>query len=743
MRYRFILLCATAIALLSQWVSSAQDLSSLDLDRIRRATVYVMQARGDDLTLTCVGSGTIVRYDGLILTNAHHSEQSTDCPGDTLIIAMSLDLNEPPIPKYRAEIVQVDRGLDLALLRITREFDGRLIDAGSLPVLPFVEIADSDNLALDNTVTLVGYAGVGNNEVTSSRGSVTGFIAEPSGGEKSWVKVSAVDAISGTMTGGGAYNLDGRLVGIPTSAPVNTRTPGPNCKLLEDTNRDGFINNNDDCVPIGDFISVMRPANFARPLLRSAALGLSVEPLTVAVFQQFSPNPPRITRIYSAPSVVDGLPATVVGTMPAGTNSHYLFFDYQNMNPETVYELRVTINGSPSATFSLPPVRWSGRTNGLWYIGGSGQPWPNGVYEFRLFIDGVIAGTHQITIGTSLGEAQGFSNVVFGLLDSAGNLQGNGYVLPGGTTITGRFIYRNMEPGTTWTAIWYYNDAILAQSTNAWNAADGTNGVYPLNFQAENGFLPGNYRLDLYIGQNLALTGDFVIAGAQEAAIPRVFSGIRFLRAANPLAQPTGNPSTSYPDGANTIFALFDWEQLAPGTPWTMQWSVDNEVFLRMTQPWSGPESGGDFATRLTASGGLPDGTYRLELLVNGRLLASEQVAIGIGQLAIDRLAQAGGVQLRGQIIDAETNQGIAGATFILISEDFSIADFVWDETQIYALANTDRNGRFEIDRPLQIGAPYSVLINVRGYLPIAADGFTITPEDGAAIEMLIPLTKD
>src|SRR5690349_12000729 len=115
--------------------------TSFDLERIQSATVFVMQASrvGEELIVRCVGSGTLVSRDGLLLTNAHNTLSSANCPGDTLIISLSVRLDEAPIPVYQAEIVQADAGLDLALLRITRQNDGRLVERDSL-ALPFVEL---------------------------------------------------------------------------------------------------------------------------------------------------------------------------------------------------------------------------------------------------------------------------------------------------------------------------------------------------------------------------------------------------------------------------------------------------------------------------------------------------------------------------------------------------------------------------------------------------------------------------
>jgi hypothetical protein len=132
-----------------------------------------------------------------------------------------------------------------------------------------------------------------------------------------------------------------------------------------------------------------------------------------------------------------------------------------------------------------------------------------------------------------------------------------------------------------------------------------------------------------------------------------------------------------------------------------------------------------------------------MDLLVNGFRLSSAKAQLGIGQLPIDRFAQASGAQMRGQILDADTHQGIPGVTFVLISKEFSIQDFAWDQSQVFDQALTDRNGRFEISRPLELSVPYSVIIVAQGYLPITADGVEIKPDTPTPINMTIYLIRD
>ena len=259
---------------MSLW-SVAQSAAEIDLERIKRATVFIYQAKsqGNDLTIKCVSTGTIISADGLIITNAHSVLPSQQCDGDTLIVSLNVDLSEPPIPKYRAVVANADRGLDIALLRIERELDGRLIARDALPVLPFVNIGDSEDATIDDNLLVAGYPDLGNQAVEIRRGTLTAFIAEPTGGSRTWFKTRA--EIPGTMSGGGAYNTDGQLIGVPTNAPFGGPGSATTCRNIHDTNGDGLVNSSDDCVPTGDFISTIRPIRLAQSLIRGAALGLA------------------------------------------------------------------------------------------------------------------------------------------------------------------------------------------------------------------------------------------------------------------------------------------------------------------------------------------------------------------------------------------------------------------------------------------------------------------------------------
>src|SRR5690606_24172916 len=296
----------------------APPLGELNEEVIKRATACLMQTNQNQNQpmISCVGSRTLISADGLILTNAHTALSSETCRSDRIVIAVTVRLDEPPVPTYTAEVIEASEGLNLAVLRISGYLDGRPIEPGALS-LPVVELGDSDTIMLDDTITVVGYPDLGNTPVEVTRGTVTGVTADARAGDRAWVRTGAV--IPGTMTGGGAYSRDGRLIGIPTIAPSQASGQAVDCRILQDTNLDGRANTSDACVPVGGFISALRPANVARGLVRAATLGIRQGPDTTSTVLAPPEGEPSFSRLFFATRVNEaGVPANVVGSAPSG-----------------------------------------------------------------------------------------------------------------------------------------------------------------------------------------------------------------------------------------------------------------------------------------------------------------------------------------------------------------------------------------------------------------------------------------
>ena len=722
-------------------------LVELNEEIIKRATVFVMQTyqNRSQTVITCVGTGTLVSAEGLILTNAHSVLESETCQSDTLVVSVTVNLDEPPVPTYTAEIVDSSQGLDLAVLRITGYLDGRVIESGDLQ-LPFVELGDSLSVELDETITIVGYPDFGDEPVAVTRGTVSGFTAESGAGDRAWIRTEA--SIPGTMTGGGAYNREGKLIGVPTIAPSRVGGAAVDCRVLQDSNLDGRADANDQCVPVGGFISALRPSRLARGLVRGAALGIRQgEHYSGRSALPLPEGDPTFSRPFFATRINEaGIPSNVVSSVPTGTNSLYLFFDYDNMVDGMVYELRVTRDDSPDRATSLPAVTWSGGQSGVWYIGSAGTPWRNGTYLFRLFIEGREVTSAQIEVGGAPSDGPVFSDIVFGLLDESGNLVGTNYVLPEGSAIQARFSYLNMQPDTQWSYIWYFGKQEIWRGTEPWNVEEyGVQGTRLINADAD--FLPGQYRLALYINSVLSATADFVIAGGAEGSRSLIFSNFQFATEQQ-SGFPAGTIRDDLPTGIEQLYVFFDWRLLSPGTMWTRRWLVDGEVLFEVTEPWSAPPEGEGYFLGLTGLDILPDATYGLQIsLANvNRMLVSAEV--GLGQLPVEAFASAEGVQMSGRITDAETGEGIPGALFIVLESEFSIEDFLWESTQVLGLSLADQSGQFQVPELLPRGTLddpllYSVLVRAEGYLPITADGIIVTDATESPVEINVRLSRN
>jgi S1-C subfamily serine protease len=216
------------------------------------------------------GSGSIISPDGLILTNAHVALSDKYYPVDALIVSLTVKPDQPPVQSFYAEVLQADRSLDFAVLRITTDLKKNPVDWSQFS-LPVVSLGNSDDLKLGDPVTILGYPGIGGQTITLTRGDVSGFTHEDKVGDRAFIKTSAT--IAGGNSGGMAANQQGQLIGVPTQLGYGGDGQFVDCRVIADTNRDGRIDSRDSCVPTGGFINALRPVNLALPLIDAAKRG--------------------------------------------------------------------------------------------------------------------------------------------------------------------------------------------------------------------------------------------------------------------------------------------------------------------------------------------------------------------------------------------------------------------------------------------------------------------------------------
>lgn len=141
-----------------------------------------------------LGSGVIVRPDGLIVTNFHVIEGA-----DTIRVVLS-DRRE-----FDAEILREDEQTDLAILKVT--IDGEQ--------LPYVELGDSDDLEVGDLVLAIGNPfGVGQ---TVTSGIVSGLARTNVGISDFNFFIQTDAAINPGNSGGALLRMDGTLAGVNTA----------------------------------------------------------------------------------------------------------------------------------------------------------------------------------------------------------------------------------------------------------------------------------------------------------------------------------------------------------------------------------------------------------------------------------------------------------------------------------------------------------------------------------------------
>ena len=141
-----------------------------------------------------LGSGVIVRGDGVILTNHHVINGGTD-----IKVALT-DRRE-----YTARVLLSDPRTDLAVLKI---------DPGP-DILPSLEFGDSDRIQVGDLVLAIGDPFSVGQTVTSG---IVSALARSNGGASDYQFFIQTDAaINPGNSGGALITMDGRLIGINSS----------------------------------------------------------------------------------------------------------------------------------------------------------------------------------------------------------------------------------------------------------------------------------------------------------------------------------------------------------------------------------------------------------------------------------------------------------------------------------------------------------------------------------------------
>ncbi len=370
-------------------------------ESVATATVQILQldSSSGNLEPGCFsGSGTIISSDGLILTNAHVVEVDQLCPYDTIGVAVLGRSDEPPELLYIADLLVLDSALDLAVVRIAADLDGAAVTVD----LPFMALGDSASVDLGDQLRVLGYPGIGGDTITLTSGTVSGFTEERDITGRAWIKTDAT--ISGGNSGGSAVDSDGNLVGVPTIAGSGANVDPTDCRVIQDTNGDGRLDDDDSCIPIGGFINGVRPINLALPLIAAAD---TAEPISLDITTTPTTIGPALDAVFGPISFSTGVteadePVDEVGFIPSGTAERVCaFWDYDGMADGLSFDALWYLNQEFDEDASFIGADWFGGASGNWwvcFISPEGTL-EDGVYELLLNVEGETASGEAIIVG--------------------------------------------------------------------------------------------------------------------------------------------------------------------------------------------------------------------------------------------------------------------------------------------------------------------------------------------------------
>lgn len=380
---------------------STEEGSGASVAELARSTVQILLLA--DGEVTCSGSGTIVEADGTVLTNAHVVEVAPECPYDTIGVAVTEDSGRPPELLYEADVYAFDGFLDLAVLRIARDFAGNAVST----TFPFVAVGDSDAVQIGDQLRILGYPGIGGDTVTFTRGVVSGFTSQNGVADPSWIKTDAT--IAGGNSGGAAFDDAGLLIGVPTQASASADSPIVDCRPIDDTNGDGDITADDQCVPIGGFLNGIRPVNLAVPLILEARTGGPIELGPESAPEAPSDFDPANIRVVNPAWSIGPIDETsseapeFVVTTVAGVDALCIWFDWTGIPDGVLWDGVWFIDGVAAEDFSFYGETWDLGESGFdnWVCALDQEGLGTGLYEFAFFVEEEFQFVEAINVTTT------------------------------------------------------------------------------------------------------------------------------------------------------------------------------------------------------------------------------------------------------------------------------------------------------------------------------------------------------
>ncbi len=195
------------------------------------------------------------------------------------------------------------------------------------------------------------------------------------------------------------------------------------------------------------------------------------------------------------------------------------------------------------------------------------------------------------------------------------------------TLITALFNGKGLQDGDAWRSEWLLNGEVQPKLTadHTWDAKTaGARGAWWLSVFNDQGIRPGEWQLNLYVGDQLVQSGKATIE-AYKANEP-TFGPITFASEVTKDDKPVNAVNVSdptLPAGTTTVYAFFNGIDVPKSTEWTSQWFYnDSPVTDPKSHTWDfGPNEQDWINFKNTDDSPLEAGVYELRLSIGSKVV--------------------------------------------------------------------------------------------------------------------------
>lgn len=304
-------------------------------------------------------------------------------------------------------------------------------------------------------------------------------------------------------------------------------------------------------------------------------------------------------------------------------------------------------------------------------------------------------------------------------------------------TIYATFDYANFSDRANFVFSWYRDGFQIFTDAVRWEF--GKSGSTWVNVYDDEGLPDGYYELELvYDGEQVYRDG--VVVGAAKPRSSATFGPITFAEGVTdddkPIRSGTNFASIS------EIYAFFAVNGVENGAKWSRHWYIDDELVTQGDDVWKLGDVDSSWLSLSSNDGDLPVGRYRLELLIEDRVVQTGEMDVVEPAAREPKIAD---VTIVGTVTEADNRRRtVSGATVFFLNPGVTTDDFVDDPKQglVFASGVSDDNGEYQLDVKLTPGTAYGVVVYKEDYKIVQADDFEIPIDATNPYEVTVTMER-